>query len=58
MIRQADGIYRLDHALTANQKTILKAFSIDADYVKRKTKQISGDLNPKMLKVKINGRNS
>ena len=26
MIRQADGIYRLDHAVTANQKTILKAF--------------------------------
>ena len=58
MIRQADGIYRLDHALTANQKTILKAFDIDANYVKRKTKQISDDLNPKMLKVKINGRNS
>lgn len=58
MIRQADGIYRLDHALTANQKTILKAFGIDANYVKRKTKQISDDLNPKMLKVKINGRNS
>lgn len=58
MIRQADGIYRLDHALTANQKTILKAFDIDANYVKGKTKQISDDLNPKMLKVKINGRNS
>ena len=54
MIRQADGIYRLEHALTANQKTILKAFGIDANYVKRKTKQISDDLNPKMLKVKIN----
>ena len=55
MIRQADGIYRLDHAVTANQKTILKAFGIDANYVKRKTQQISDDLNPKVLKVKIDG---
>ena len=53
--RQADGIYRLDHAVTANQKTILKAFGIDANYVKRKTQQISDDLNPKVLKVKIDG---
>ena len=55
MIRQADGVYRLDHAVTANQKTILKAFGIDANYVKRKTQQISNELNPKVLKVKING---
>ena len=58
MIRHVDSIYRLDHALTANQKTILKAFGIDANYVKRKTKQISDDLNPKKLKGKNNGRNS
>ena len=56
MIRQADGVYRLDHAVTANQKTILKAFGIDANYIKRKTEQISNELNPKVLKVKINGR--
>ena len=55
IIRQADGIYRLVHAVTANQKTILKAFGIDANYVKRKTQQISDDLNPKVLKVKIDG---
>ena len=58
MIRQADGVYRLDHAVTANQKTILKAFGIDANYIKRKTEQISNELNPKVLKVKINGRKS
>lgn len=58
MIRQADGIYRLDHALTANQKTILKAFGIDANYVKRKTSEISNELNPKVKKVKIDGRKS
>ena len=56
MIRQADGVYRLDHAVTANQKTILKAFGIDANYIKRKTEQISNELNPKVLK--INGRKS
>ena len=26
MARQLDGVYRLDHAVTATQKTILKAF--------------------------------
>ena len=58
MIRQADGIYRLDHALTKTQKTILKAFGIDANYVKRKAQEISDQLNPKVFKVKINGRRS
>lgn len=58
MIRQADGIYRLDHAVTATQKNILKAFGIDANYVKRKAQEISDRLNPKVLKVKINGGNS
>ena len=53
MVRQADGIYRLDHALTATQKTILKAFGIDANYVKRKTREISDRLNPKNITVKI-----
>lgn len=53
MIRQADGVYRLDHAVTATQKTILKAFGIDANYIKRKTKDISDCLNPKIHKVKI-----
>lgn len=58
MIRQADGIYRLDHAVTKTQKTILKAFGIDANYVKRKAQEISDQLNPKVLKVKINGGRS
>ena len=33
MVRQADGRYRLDHALTAVQKTILKAFQMDSNYI-------------------------
>ena len=53
MIRQADGVYRLDHAVTATQKTILKAFGIDANYVKRKAREISDQLDPKALKVRI-----
>lgn len=53
MVRQADGIYRLDHALTATQKTILKAFKIDANYVKRKIKELSDRFNPKNMAVKI-----
>jgi len=52
MIRQADGVYRLDHAVTATQKTILKAFGIDTNYVKRKAREISDQLNPKVLKVR------
>ena len=40
MIRQGDGIYRLDHAVTATQKKILKAFEIDVAYVKSKANEI------------------
>lgn len=41
MVRQLDGVYRLDHAVTATQKTILKAFGIDVSYVKYKADEIS-----------------
>ena len=34
MVRQLDNIYRLDHAVTANQKVILKAFGLDANSIK------------------------
>ena len=30
MVRQLDNVYRLDHAVTANQQTILNAFGLDA----------------------------
>ena len=33
MVRQYDGVYRLDHAVTKTQKTILKAFELDSDDV-------------------------
>lgn len=41
MIRQADGVYRLDHAITATQKDILQAFKMTAQGV-RKEAQILG----------------
>lgn len=44
MIRQSDGIYRLDHAVTATQRNILKAFGIDAKSIPRKALFISDEL--------------
>lgn len=44
MIRGHDRIYRLDHAITKSQKTILKAFGIDAAYVKHRADRISEQL--------------
>ena len=44
MIRGLDRIYRMDHAVTATQKTILKAFGMDVAYVKQKAQMISEQL--------------
>ncbi len=44
MVKGNDDIYRLDHALTRTQKTILKAFNIDQSYILDKTKIISKEL--------------
>ena len=44
MVRQLDGVYRLDHAVTAKQKTILEAFGIGADHVKYRAACISEEL--------------
>ena len=40
MIRGLDGLYRLDHAVTATQKTILSAFGITVAYLKDRVNQI------------------
>lgn len=53
MIRQADGRYHLDHAVTATQKTILKAFGMDAGYVKEVAKELSSRLSEVNLTVKV-----
>ena len=41
MVRLTDNRYRLDHAVTAVQKTILKAFDIDVHLVKYYAEEIS-----------------
>ena len=40
MIRQNSGEYRLDHAVTATQKAILKAFQMDAAYIQKEAAKI------------------
>jgi hypothetical protein len=45
LIRLLDGEYRLDHALTARQKTILKAFGMDAKYIKNSMRTLLETLN-------------
>ena len=47
MIRQSDGEYRIDHAVTATQKTILKAFKMDASYVQKEAGKIRDILKGK-----------
>lgn len=44
MVRQLDNVYRLDHAVTAIQKTILKAFGLDAAYIKYRATEIGQQL--------------
>ena len=44
IVRQLDDVYRLDHAVTAKQKTILEAFGINADHVKYRAACISEEL--------------
>ena len=42
LIRQADGIYKLDHAVTATQKDILQAFNLTAADVKKQAVELAG----------------
>ena len=44
MVRQLDHVYRLDHAVTANQKTILNAFGMDANHIKYYASELSKEL--------------
>ena len=44
MVRQLDNIYRLDHAVTANQKTILNAFGLDENHIKYYASELSKEL--------------
>lgn len=49
MLRQADGVYRLDHAVTATQKDILQAFNITAANVKKEAVEVSEALNTSVV---------
>ena len=44
LIRQPDGVYRLDHAVTATQKDILQAFNLTAASVKKEAAEIGKQL--------------
>ena len=44
MVRLTDNVYRLDHAVTKTQKTILSAFGIDVPLVKYRASEISRQL--------------
>lgn len=44
MVRQLGNRYRMDHAATKTQKRILKAFGIDAIYIKATTQKLSDRL--------------
>ena len=48
LIKQMDGVYRLDHAVSARQKNLLKAFGLDADHVREK----AIELGKALLKTK------
>ena len=56
LIRQFDGVYRLDHAVTARQKVILQAFDADELFIREKVGKLSEDLR-RAAKYKSNGNN-
>ena len=44
MLKGADNEYNLDYAVTATQKTILKAFDMTAENIHRQARALSSDL--------------
>ena len=44
LIKQFDGVYRLDHAVSARQKILLTAFDADEDFIRDKVGKLSEDL--------------
>jgi hypothetical protein len=44
MVRLTDNIYHQDHAVTKTQKTILKAFNMDADYIGYRMEKLQQEL--------------
>lgn len=56
MIRQLDGKYRLDHAVTAKQKVILDAFGLNEGTVKYREREIRKTLIEAEEKEKKDGK--
>ena len=52
LIRQTDGKYRMDHAVTATQKIILKAFDMDAEQIPDKAVGTTLRSDPMRRKLK------
>ena len=44
MVRRADGIYALDHVVTATQKEILRAFGLDEKFVMECAKKLGDEI--------------
>lgn len=49
MTRQTDNVYRLDHAVTAKQKKILKAFGMNEGNITYRAGEISNTLRESSL---------
>ena len=45
LVRQADKIYRMDHAITATQKDILHAFNLSAVNVQKEAMKLGEQLS-------------
>lgn len=52
MIRQMDGINRLDHAVSARQENVLKTLNLDANHVGEKTIDLGKTLIKTKSKIK------
>ncbi|MBT8850058.1 hypothetical protein ACXO4P_09475, partial [Lactobacillus delbrueckii subsp. bulgaricus] len=50
LIRQPNGNYKLDHAVTVTQKVILGAFGLDEEWIKAQARQ----MKPRFPKQKNN----
>ena len=55
LVRQIDGKYRMDHAVTATQKIILKAFDMDAEQIQKQEEtvlKVKEKYDSEMMKLK------
>ena len=55
LVRQTDGKYRMDHAVTATQKIILKAFDMDAEQIQKQEEtvlKVKEKYDSEMMKLK------